>query len=204
MVKKKDRPSPKKPAIKSQPAPTGKQPVADDVKSEKKIKGAETIKPVPFDGDPDAPVNRQGRKPGAVGGRGPDRAPRKTRSDRGVKKTTPAEEAEAEKAEIKSELQEQVEQDAEAVVTLSPEVRAQLLTRALVTTIDVTICGLLKPHLTAAEKAVLVDAWHPVIFFHLDRLGGVWGLALVTTVLVFTPRFVLMLARLWTRWKKSK
>jgi len=190
----------KKPSIKTKAIPTPSRPVAAPEMPKKKGKSSKDIPAVPFSGNADAlkAVKREDKK--TVGKRGPDRKPRKERKDKGTKKATPADEQKKEVRAVEHQVEgEQKKASAEGPdLALAPNVRAQLLSRAIVGTVDAVICRWLPPRMSAAEKAILVDVWAPVLEMYQDDIGYPWGPALIATGLVFLPRLVVAL----NSWRK--
>jgi len=193
-------PKTKKPEIKTVPIPAPSQDVTTEKNKKKTVKASKDVAGVPFKGNADALKAMKKADKKKTGDRGPDKKPRKPRKDKGEKKITPADEHKAELKNVEKQVETEQKKVSETApeLALAPNVRAQLLARAIVGTVDAVICRWLPPRMTAAEKAILVDVWAPVVELYQDDIGYPWGPALIATGLVFLPRLVVAL----NQWRK--
>jgi len=113
--------------------------------------------------------------------RGPDKQPRKPRSDRGEKRDPVLDEKQA--AQVTGEPAAQVQPQ------VTPAAKAYLITKAFAVTADNTIFRLLPPKMTQMERQSMIDVWSPVVEIYADSLfASPWFPAALVSVGVMTPR----------------
>jgi hypothetical protein len=138
-----------------------------------------------------------------VGKRGPDKAPRKPRKDKGRPKLSEDEIREKAKAEAREEA------EAAAAVRARAELDARMrsartLTNGFVVTGGVLLSMMLPPELSKAERDDLTEAWLPIVEANMDRLSPLLPPMLCTAAVV-APRAGAALGRRRARsraWKQ--
>lgn len=112
--------------------------------------------------------------------RGPDKQPRKKRSD-----AKPEPEPEKKLHEVAA-TDPIVGQPVQVDVSM---VEAEMIARAFVVTFDMSFCKICPPALSKTEQKTLIDVWTPIVYLYQGQMSP-WVPAALLTLGIATPRLV--------------